>query len=70
MSLLVQMLFFQILEEIITQQLDHMHLYQCQGYYNCALGSTAGYNIQSGSNNIMIANQGLTGDNRVIRIGT
>jgi len=40
------------------------------GSYNIALGSEAGYNLTTGSNNICIGNQGVAGDNGVIRIGT
>src|ERR1700731_2387774 len=36
---------------------------------NTALGFTAGINLSSGSNNIMIGNQGLAADDSTIRIG-
>jgi hypothetical protein len=34
------------------------------------MGTLAGYNLTTGSNNIDIGNQGLAGESGVIRIGT
>ena len=40
------------------------------GSNNTSLGYYAGYNVTTGSNNVEISNQGTSGDNGVIRIGT
>jgi hypothetical protein len=40
------------------------------GNNNIALGYSAGFNLYSGNNNIEIGNEGATGDNNAIRIGT
>ena len=42
----------------------------CSGNFNCALGSLAGYNCTSGSNNIYIYDQGAADDSNVVKIGT
>jgi hypothetical protein len=45
-------------------------LIQNNGGNNIALGYYSGYNITTGSSNIDIGNQGIAGDNNIIRIGT
>jgi hypothetical protein len=40
------------------------------GYNNIAIGRSAGINLPSGNNNIEIGNEGVSGDNNTIRIGT
>jgi len=45
-------------------------LYAATGTSNLALGYEAGYLATNGSNNVFIANQGQSGDNDAIRIGT
>jgi len=47
----------------------HSALKYSTGTNNLGLGANGGYNVTGGSNNIEIANQGLAGDNGVIRIG-
>ena len=47
----------------------HSALKDSTGTNNLGLGANGGYNVTSGSNNVEIANQGLAGDNGVIRIG-
>jgi hypothetical protein len=44
-------------------------LYNATGSYNTALGNSAGFNINSGTNNIDIANAGTFNDDGIIRIG-
>jgi hypothetical protein len=39
------------------------------GSYNIALGYGAGFNLNTGSNNICIGNEGVAGDDSIIRIG-
>src|SRR5256884_9806082 len=39
------------------------------GSSNIAMGSSAGVNLTTGSNNIDIGNQGVAGDSNTIRIG-
>jgi hypothetical protein len=40
------------------------------GSYNIAIGEYAGYNLTTGSSNIDIGNEGVAGENAVIRIGS
>jgi hypothetical protein len=44
--------------------------FNTSGSDNIALGYSAGYNLTTGNNNIDIGNQGVAGDNSVVRIGT
>jgi hypothetical protein len=39
------------------------------GAYNIGLGENAGYNVTTGNSNIEIGTEGITADNRTIRIG-
>ena len=45
-------------------------LFAATGSYNVGVGNYAGFNLTSGSNNIDIGNEGVAGENGIIRIGT
>jgi hypothetical protein len=45
-------------------------LFAATGSYNVGIGNYAGFNLTSGSNNIDIGNEGVAGENGIIRIGT